>query len=736
MSAVVYININFGEILLMNSYIQNIKHRWVCLALTVCMLFTFSSCLGAGSVYSIHGSPELIVAENPDSGYHTAKDMKSVLKSGLYELLLDEKNCSFALKDTSGMLWYALPTANNSVASLLSMEVTNGEKTYVLNSQDNSVAFGTAKTKVTDNGIEFSYVLSEKKDSPVFKIPVTLEVTLADGQLSAEVDCSEMSSGTKDYYISDIDMLPYFGAVSQADEGDFILIPDGSGALINLSKAGDSNYSVTTYGADYAVEESETHSAIIAAFGLKNDTSAFAGIVTDGDAISEINAKTLKDGLDNVYASFNITPNGLTKTGDDKYDFALAEQSYDGTISVCYRFISGSSATYSGLASMCREQLVRSGMLSTRSVSDDGDLPLNVTLIGGIKNTIMGTSAYTTFENAEDIAAVLKAKGINALTLKYDGALSGGLEQNSIGNSKLLSKLGNHDDYDSLQSYLSSQGFDLYLTVDLITTSSSGEKAAGVLHNSVNIDIENTLSEYFGSDTFDRFGLSSENLTENVVEFMNRMKDLNVPGYCIGDAGHILYSDFSNGYTDRQTYSESIFGQAIALSTNKNLMVEHGNLYTLKNALMISDVPLGVSYDETASYSSIPFVQMILHGTIEYTGEYFNLASDYDQVLLRALEYGALPSFKWSSNEYVPKDAEQSLIYYDNWTSKALDVYNTFNTVMYGLRSARMTDHTTIQDGVTCTEYNNETYLYVNYTDEDVTYNNLTIKAGSYLRVN
>ncbi len=704
--------------------------------LAVGMLLTLTSCSGAGSVYTVHGSPELVMTENPNSAYHTSKNLKSVLKSGLYELMLDEANCSFALKDTAGTVWYSLPTAGNTKAALLSVQVTDGEKTYLLNSQDNSVALGTAKAETTENGIKFSYVLSEKKDNPQFKIPVTLNITLTDGQLSATVDCAKLTSGVKGFYISTVSVLPHFGAVTQAEEGDFLLIPDGSGALIDLAKSGDAEYSVTTYGADYAVEESDSHNAIIAAFGLKNDTSAFAGIVTDGDAISEIKAETLKDGIDNVYASFNITPNGITKTGDNRYDFALAEQSYTGKISVCYRFISGSSATYSGLASMCREQLVRDGMLSTRSVSDEGGLPLNVTLIGGLRNPIFGTSEYTTFENAEDIAGVLKAKGINSLTIKYDGVFSGGVEQDNIGKAKLLSKLGNHDDYESLQSYLASQGFGLYLNVDLITTASSGEKAGGVLHSGVNISYANEVEKYLGSDTFDRSGLAAENLTSNVVEFINEMKDINVPGYCISDAGYVLYSDFSDGYIDRQAYSENIFGQAIALSTNKNLMVEHGNLYTLKNALIISGIPMGVSYEETAAYSAVPFVQMILHGTVDYTGEYFNLAVDYEEALLRALEYGALPSFKWTNNAYVPKDEDYSLLYYDNWTAQALEVYTTFNTVMADLRGARMTDHRTILDGVYCTEYNNETYIYVNYTDADATYNNLTIKAGSYLRVN
>lgn len=713
----------------------NTFKKLICTLLCLCMVFSLCACSGSGTVTTVSGTPKIVLPEAPNAKYHTTGTLKSVCKSGLYELFVDEKNCSFALNDSAGTAWYAMPQQKNNIAAVLTADITDGETVYKLNSQDNSVAYGTAKVKLQKNGISFAYELRDKQDRPSFKVPVTLNITLDDGSLNMSVDCAKLDTGDKDWKISNIAIAPYFGAVTAPVVGDFIMLPDGSGALINLATEPDNSYKIETYGADYAVENSNAHTGLVAAFGLRHNTSAFAATVTEGDAISFINADiSKKNGLSNAYASFNITPNGYTANGN-KGDYALADNSYTGKLSVCYRFVSGSSASYSGIVAICREQFIREGSLSTRNVSSDTEVPINVTLIGGHKKGVGSTSVYTSFENAEDIVGVLKAKGINSLNLKYDGALSGGLNQKSLGKAKLLSSLGGAKELTSLENYMTTQGFGLYFSVKLVTSASGGDKASGIINNDIEVVSKNPLYGYIGSENFEYMGLSSDSITSNVVNFMNKMKDYSIPGYCIDDAG-VLYSDFSSEAFSRQDLADCIFSQAIALSTNKNLMVETGNLYTLKNAILVSGIPMNTTYKETESYTAIPFVQMIFHGTTEYSGEYLNLAKDYNASLLKAIEYGALPAFEWTFRDYVPKGSETSALFYDNWTAKALEAYQTFNGIFSDLRGAKMTGHSKVADGLYCTVYNNETYIYVNYLAEDQVYNNLTIKAGSYLRVN
>ncbi len=714
----------------------NIKgKRIIATILVLVMAFSLAACGGAGKVVSVKSDGSIVEVSNPSEKYHSSSKYQCLTKTGLYKLYVDEANCSFAVKDSSGQNWHGLPKSSNKTASLLTIDVFDGEKTYRLNSQENSVAFGTATCNYTEDEITFSYVFSEKKDNPTVKIPVSLSIKLENGLLSTNVNCEKISDNLNGLTITNISVLPSFGAVDAPTDGDFILIPDGSGAVIDLSKADNSTYEIETYGADYAVEKSNPHSGIAGMFGIKSKDSALTAIVMDGAAISKICANVDKNGINTAYASFAVTPNA-SSSEDGAVTNVVGSKSYTGNLSVNYRFISGSTATYAGMASVCREQFVRAGLLSTRSVSNEGDIALPITLVGSLKKNFPGTTLYTSFENAEDIATVLKAKGINGLTIKFDGTLSGGLNQKAINSASFNGKMGGKTELESLVNYMNTQGFGIYFSVNLISSASGGSKATGVVSKNVTITTPNSLYGYVGGENMTLHGLSSQNLTKGVVDFITEMKDVEIPGYSISDAGRILFSDFSSDFTDRQTYADAIFGQAIALSTNKKLMVENGNLYTLKNALIVSGLPMETSYKESAFYTSVPFVQMILHGTAEYTGSYLNLAEDYNKALLKCIEYGALPSFEWTYTNYIPKDEESSKLFYDNWTADALSVYKKTNSVFKNLKDAKMTGHEKIQEGLFRTEYNNETFIYVNYTDKNIEYNNLTIKAGNYLRVN
>lgn len=623
------------------------KKRIISLLLSVMLILGLTGCSGHFTEESL----KVVEAENKGAQYHTAApdSYVSIYKSGLYELLLDEANCAVALKDTTDNVYYALPQAENSKGAVLNIEVTDGSKWYKLNSQDNAVALGGAKCVTSADGVKIEYTFRDKTKNPGITMPLAIEFKLADGVFKATVDTSAVD---KKYTIINVEILPTFGAVTEPQGGDFIVIPDGPGALIDLTASDEATYVLDTYGSDPEKTEENNHPAVFGAFGLKHGSAAFAGIITGADAISKIKATT--GATDCVCATFPY-PAGQT-------------------LEVSYKFISGSAATCASVASMCREQMVRDGMLSTRSVSAEGNIPVNITVTADSKNK---------FENVEDMASVLKAKGINAMNIRYDGLLK---------KFRVQSRYGSRDSLESLMSYLSSQGFGFYVTAN-----------------------------FFDGDVDD-----TNALTRNVVSFSKNMKKYDFKGYCLGDVGSVLSSTKS---TTRQEFASCIFTQSISLSTNKNLMVDHGNLYSLKNANIISCLPINTTYAETSFYVAEPFVQMVLRGTVEYTGPYLNTVNEYDNQLLRCLEFGALPAFSLTFDGKADN-------FYENWSQQALDAFKTFDSAFSDLRSAKITNHKKIKDGLYMTEYNRETYIYVNYSSEVQYYNGLTIQPMSFLRVN
>ena len=91
---------------------------------------------------------------------------ETVASSGLLELRLDKDTNSFAVYDNSaGILWSSLPIIEdtdgavneNCDAGLVTLRVAGGTDIYVLNSQDNSFAYGKSAVKTNNTGILFTY---------------------------------------------------------------------------------------------------------------------------------------------------------------------------------------------------------------------------------------------------------------------------------------------------------------------------------------------------------------------------------------------------------------------------------------------------------------------------------------------------------------------------------------------------------------------------------------------------
>ena len=132
---------------------------------------------------------------------------------------------------------------------------------------------------------------------------------------------------------------------------------------------------------------------------------------------------------------------------------------------------------------------------------------------------------------------------------------------------------------------------------------------------------------------------------------------------------------------------------------------------------------------------SVPFVPLILHGIVDYTGDPINTQINMQEALLKYVEYGACPHFAWS---YEPssENEKDDKYYYDNTINTASEYYRKANETLNDLREARMTDHYQVADGIFCTEYDTGSLVYVNYTDTDFETLGVTVGARSFIRVN
>jgi hypothetical protein len=164
-------------------------------------------------------------------------------------------------------------------------------------------------------------------------------------------------------------------------------------------------------------------------------------------------------------------------------------------------------------------------------------------------------------------------------------------------------------------------------------------------------------------------------------------------------------------------------------------MAVKGNFYMLKNLDSVINIPLGTTVSQSGAYIAVPFVQLVLHGIVDYAGEPINTGINLEETLLKYVEYGACPHFEWNY-EPIKGNAETDTFYYDNTINAAAEFYAEANEALNDLRDARMTDHYEVEDGVYCTEYDTGARIYVNYTNDDFSTLGVVVGARDFLRVN
>ncbi|MCM1544430.1 MAG: DUF5696 domain-containing protein, partial [Ruminococcus sp.] len=132
---------------------------------------------------------------------------------------------------------------------------------------------------------------------------------------------------------------------------------------------------------------------------------------------------------------------------------------------------------------------------------------------------------------------------------------------------------------------------------------------------------------------------------------------------------------------------------------------------------------------------SVPFLQAMLHGVVSYAGKPINLASNPETAMLKAAEFGCVPSFEFYYEDFGTEKKPDNY-HYMNYATDAQLCYDRMSSVFSDLGDKKITAHYRVKSGVYCTEYGGSTSVYVNYNKNDVTVAGVTVEARDFLRVN
>lgn len=772
---------------------SHLKRKLIALLIIASMAAGLAGCTVKASraaSFSVKNS-ELYVGSGATS-LHTmsAVPENTVSSSGFTSMSFEPSSAAVCITElTEGNVWSVLPLFENGAASAFDVVLRNSDGVYRLNSQDNSVAFGSYEYEIKENGVSVEYLIADRvenssgsvsavRDGAALKI--TVEYVLTDGDLRVSVDCADIEL-SPDTVLQSISLMPYFGAAggdvtaseailgkdmlasAQANAGmaavteasaesaetaengtqngeaengggeetetqsaesedgsrDFLLVPDGCGAVMYTDTADENTAELS-----FDVYGEGDDAAAIPVFGIKKGSGAFVAIIDDGAAIAEIKARRAENDpfeAAAVYPSFTVTEHS---EDGGRYLYA---QPYDGVISVCYRFMSGSEANYISMAAVCREELIRNGTLSSKTVGSD-EYPLNVSVTVSVDGTSKRT--VSTFEDVEDLLLLLKSKGVENVEVILNGMFSGGLVTDGDGELRVLRSAGGTSGLQKLCDYADMQKFKVYAGVTLIKSGGvkSGRAATALSGKELSSSVKNMLAPDIGEAFYPAKLIASSDIEKKTVALMSNAERLPAAGLCILDGDLGTYSDASGG-ENSDTVSHKIAKNVSAFSTRKELAVSGVSFNMIKNASLVTDVPLVTSKAQSDAYRAVPLIPAVLHSTVRYAGTPVNSGTAAQLSLLKCVEYGAQPQYLWVFDESSHYFCAQTF-------NEAVDFVLRASEELGDLSSCRITEHGEVEDGVFFTGYDNGAFVYVNYNNYSVNIGDIAVLPYDYIRIN
>ncbi|HBM81129.1 MAG TPA: hypothetical protein DD426_09900 [Clostridiaceae bacterium] len=688
----------------------------------------------------IAGNANLSLYFNPKSYTLEIEDMRNgyVWKSVVDDKVYDMKNINRTWQNRMNSLFIVNYVSFNEKNLAIKKAYSAGNQAAI--SYNN-----------IDNGIRLNYEFKN------IKIKISFEIKLDKDFLVVNIPMDGIEESDINGIVS-VELMPFLGAADSKVDG-YILCPDGSGSLMKYKNVYERPEKLNEYKwyiyspEDVSIndkntadaENENTKRAMLPVYGVKNGDNAFLAIADKGEENTCMNVSPEGYTVNLNRASFeftyrhffevmlsNITINGtnMAKVPEaTKVDKKIINQTHE----VRYAFLEGNDANYSGMANAYRDYLISNNALK-KAISDK-KIHVAIDFLMGIKEKRLIFNKYvvmTSFKQAKEILEKLSNKGIKNIQVKLDGWAKGGYGYYPV-NWPPERSLGGKKGFDLLSEYVKNNDMKIFLSAnfeDALSKSRGFSKRKDVIFDGAKMPVTN--------ESKDSFLLSPYVAYNKFKNFIGNMSDQNSNGIALDRIGELIYHDYNTKNPSTRSDTEEKWKAMMELASKQNggVALNGGNLYTLKYADRLYDIPVESSHSYISD-EDVPFYQMVVHGMIPYSSEPGNLFYDSTEQKLKWIEYGCMPYFQFTykkSRELKYTDYNKLFTsYYNDWINTAADIYDEFNGKLSSIWDEYMIGHDKVDDNLYRVRYGNGTTVYINYNESDKTFDGYKIKAKDYL---
>lgn len=709
------------------------KLRIIFLAATICAVGTLSA-----------------IAQSKSGESSNYKGNSSAVISGSINCTFDTSS-GFSITDQNGCVWnssileneYDFSTLNDSWKQNIRSFLT----IYYADISDVNPSVKTAfSTDATLTAEQENDGLSIKVAYPC-GIELTVEAYVKDNRLQFNLPAKKIRETGKFKLIS-VDFMPYMGA-SGVDETGFMLYPDGCGALTYFNSDAseaikNQTYTWDIYGTDFdnldtltQRENDELRTAMLPMFGISRHNGGFICFSEAGEAESKLQMTPANSGiaLNRIYFSFqyrtsyqipmsNIDING-TNTAKDINGKMIDSEMFKQDHIVSYAFLDKNQCDYSDMANAYRSFLKDNGRLKNSDKNSDYTVSISLLMSAAQESLFRSSLAVATdYKQAKTIIDYFDKIGCPNVLYTLKGWSNGGAD--SFPQSlKTAGQLGSGSDLSAL------------LDCGKVSLTFNGFRAKGNQKGfSTGKDVIKNGNQNAVTDTAEnQFLLNSNYFIRNWELLRKRYTENGKATFSLDDAGRLCYRDSSQENSMSREEMKAIVEEQLRIfSSQGRVNTEGANAYCLPYV----DGIYGLEDDSSEYYISdktVPLVQMVLHGSIVYTGKAGNLSSDFDKCLLKWLEYGYTPHFEFTyTGADVLKNTNQSTLFtsqYETHAELLKKAYKAYEQLEF-LRTKSIVRHQTLSKTLSAVTFEGGTTVYCNYSDEPVVIEGLEIPAVGY----
>jgi len=472
---------------------------------------------------------------------------------------------------------------------------------------------------------------------------------------------------------------------------------------------------------------------------LVEEDKGFVAIIEEGDALAE-----LSDYHMGSAGKYNTVQMLFYPRPKDSYNLAnaisvgsnatwtvVSSRKYVGNYKIRYIMLTDDEiakeneienyyeCTWMGMAEAYRDYLYATGGLEALTKEDvQDDIPMYIETFGSLETLekIMSIpvnvmTSLTSFENVKTMYDELSAEGVSNIKFKLTGYANGGMYSAVPYKLKWEKAVGGDAGYEDLLAYSAEKGFEVFPEFNFAYSRQDNFFDGLSLKKHIVKSINDTyMSRRYYSATrqthVGRFELAIsaayfshfyDKLTENLLK--NYENNSALKAISVSALGTDLNSDFDEdepyNREDSKKYTQELFGK---MTEDYDLVMTDGaNAYTWKYVDYILNAPLDSSRYNTSA-NAVPFIGVVLHGSVEFAGTPLNMEGNIGYSMLKAIENGAGLYFILCYENYEELKEDQRLseyysVRYDILKDDVVKYYTILNDLTKDLQLHKIVGH-------------------------------------------